>query len=68
MEDPPGETDFPYHCQPHSQRDLHSIQLRLLLASTETEKKQILTSSGITIEEAIEFFGPGAAHEGLGDD
>lgn len=56
MEDPPGESDSPYHCTPHSLREIHSASLRFSLASSDTERKQILDSFGMTAEEFDELF------------
>lgn len=57
MEDPPEETDSPHHCVPHSLCEIHSVSLQLCLASSESERKQILDSSGMTVEEFGELFG-----------
>ncbi|MGF0176205.1 hypothetical protein ACQF36_38875 [Streptomyces sp. Marseille-Q5077] len=58
MEDPPeeGDAESPYSYFPHSQREIHSVHLQLSLASSEVERKQILYSFGMTIEEFSELF------------
>ncbi|GED86797.1 hypothetical protein TNCT6_38820 [Streptomyces sp. 6-11-2] len=56
MEDPPEETEPP-HPSPHSLRELHSVSLMISLASSHVERKQILHSFGMTIEEFDELFG-----------
>lgn len=61
MDDPPDSTEFPHHFQPHSQRELHSVQLQLLLAHTEMERKQLLHSAGMTVEDFEELPGTDAA-------
>ncbi|CAM5437950.1 putative protein OS=Streptomyces aurantiogriseus OX=66870 GN=GCM10010251_66480 PE=4 SV=1 [Streptomyces aurantiogriseus] len=67
MEDPPGETESPYHCTPHSLREIHSVSLRLSLASSDAERKQILDSFGMTTEEFDELFGHGSGSTGPDD-
>lgn len=59
MEDAPGEKDSPCYGFPFSQRELHSVYLQLVLASSETERKQILDSFGMTTDDFTEFFGIG---------
>ncbi|MFF1438313.1 hypothetical protein [Streptomyces sp. NPDC058295] len=56
MEGHPGETESPHHCAPHSMREINSVRLQLGLASSNTERKQILDSFGMTIEEFDELF------------
>ncbi|MFE5921012.1 hypothetical protein [Streptomyces sp. NPDC056468] len=58
MEDSPaeGDTDSPYAFFPHSQREIHSVHLQLSLAISEVERKQILDSFGMSIEEFSELF------------
>ena len=68
MEDPPGEPDSPHHCTPHSLREIHSVSLLLSLASSDTERKQILDSFGMTIEEFGELFGHSHGFTGLDED
>lgn len=68
MEDPPGEPDSRYHCTPHSLREIHSVSLQLSLASSDTERKQILDSFGMTIEESDELFGHSHGFTGIDDD
>lgn len=64
MEDPPGETESPYHGIPHSLREIHSASLQLSLASSDTERKQILDSFGMTIEGFDELFGHNSGFTG----
>ncbi|MFD9835059.1 hypothetical protein [[Kitasatospora] papulosa] len=61
MKAPPDETESPYNFQPHSQRELHSVQLLLALARTETERKQILHAAGMTVEDFCGFPGTDTA-------
>lgn len=68
MEDPPGEPESPYHCTPHSLREIHSVSLQLSLASSDTERKQILDSFGMTVEEFGDLFGHSYRFIGLDDD
>ncbi len=70
MEDPPGEkeTESPYTCFPHSQREIHSVQLQLSLARSDVERKQILASFDMTIEEFSELFEHSSGPTGLDDD
>ncbi len=56
MEDPPGETESPYHITPHSLREIHSVSLQLSLASSETEREKILDPFGMTIDGFGELF------------
>lgn len=67
MEDPPEEMDSPHHCVPHSLREIHSVSLQLCLASSDTERKQILDSFGMTVEEFGELFGRSYRFTGLDD-
>ncbi|MEW2402333.1 hypothetical protein [Streptomyces sp. NPDC046862] len=70
MEDPPGEeeTESPYACSPHSQREIHSVHLQLSLARSDVEKKQILDSFDMTIEEFSDLFEHRSGPTGLDDD
>ncbi|GGW34718.1 hypothetical protein GCM10010350_17880 [Streptomyces galilaeus] len=61
MEDPPGDPESPYHCAPHSLREIHSVWLQLSSARSHIERKQILDSFGMTIEEFSALFGHGFA-------
>jgi hypothetical protein len=61
MDNAPDEMEFPYHFPPHSQRELHSVQLQLLLARTEEERKQLLHSVGMTVEDFEELSGTDTA-------
>ncbi|MEU6283826.1 hypothetical protein [Streptomyces sp. NPDC047028] len=67
VEEPPGESDSPYHCIPHSLREIHSTSLLLSLASSDTERKQILDSFGMTIEEFGELFDHSRGFPGADD-
>lgn len=68
MEDHPQETESQHHCTPHSMREINSVRLQLDLASSETEIKQILDSSGTTVEEFEELFDPRSGPVGPHDD
>lgn len=61
MDNAPDETEFPHHFPPHSQRELHSVQLQLLLARTEAERNQLLHSAGMTVDDFKELFGTDTA-------
>ncbi|MGX1542853.1 hypothetical protein [Streptomyces adustus] len=67
MEDPPEETDSPHSYAPHSLREIHSVSLQLCLASSDTERKQILDPFGLTVEEFSELFGHSYRFTGLDD-
>lgn len=56
MEDPPGETQSSYHFPPYSERELNTLYGALHTADSDMEKKQILTSYGLTVDEAQEYF------------
>jgi hypothetical protein len=49
-------------------REINSVRLQLDLASSETEIKQILDSSGTTVEEFEELFDPRSGPVGPHDD
>ncbi|MEU0675734.1 hypothetical protein ABZ330_23135 [Streptomyces sp. NPDC006172] len=68
MDAPPGEPDSSYRCAPHSLREIHSVFLQISLAGSETERKQVLDSFGMTIEEFGELFGHVPGVTGLNDD
>lgn len=56
MENPPGETELPYDTPPYSMREIDSIYLALSTAGSTTERKQILTCYGLSVEHARELF------------
>lgn len=56
MEDPSGGTEPPYDMPPYSMRELDSIYLALSMAGSTAERKQILTSYGLSIEHVRELF------------
>lgn len=56
MEDPSGGTEPPYDMPPYSMREMDSIYSTLSRAGSTTERKQILTWHGLSIEHARELF------------
>ncbi|MFD8044196.1 hypothetical protein ACFV5E_12240 [Streptomyces chartreusis] len=67
MEDPPEEAESLHAFLPHSQREIHSVRLQLYLASSDIERKEILDSFGMTIEEFDDLFDHGHGSAGPDD-
>lgn len=54
MEQPSGETNTPCVEEPFSGREIHCIELQVLLAGNEARKKQIHNFSGLTAADLDE--------------